>query len=147
MIVTRGTRILAFALGLWLMAAPRSSSQEAGKPNDEALDSLLKKLADPADGPTAKPEKPATPEAAGPKSDQPDKGSQPEKKPQPPTAQGPQPSEPGSGSTPAADKAGKATEAKRDGAATIAPKDQEVDELLQKLGETKETPAPDDRPR
>jgi hypothetical protein len=30
---------------------------------------------------------------------------------------------------------------------TVAPKDQAIDDLLEKLGETKDTPAPEDRPR
>lgn len=33
------------------------------------------------------------------------------------------------------------------GAGKVAPKDQELDDLLQKLGETKDAPAPDDHPR
>jgi hypothetical protein len=33
------------------------------------------------------------------------------------------------------------------GSRAVAPKDQEVDDLLQKLGETKDEPSPDDRPK
>jgi hypothetical protein len=36
---------------------------------------------------------------------------------------------------------------KRSGSATVAPKDQELDQLLQKFGATKDEPSADDRPR
>ena len=44
-------------------------------------------------------------------------------------------------------KEGKAPGKKAEASNALTGKDQEVDELLQKLGETTETPAPDDRPR
>jgi hypothetical protein len=46
-----------------------------------------------------------------------------------------------------ADSSAKKKKSQSAGAGKVAPKDQEVDDLLQKLGETKDAPAPDDRPR
>src|SRR5438477_10687084 len=124
MMTQRTIRVLALALGLSVVAGSRGWSQEAGK-KDEALDSLLEKLAEPAGGPKSK--------AAG------------SAKPEGPRAKSDRPAKPGPGGTPAGQPSG--AKAKAGGPATVAPKDQELDELLQKLGETKETPAPDERPR
>src|SRR6266480_1950643 len=79
MIVTCGTRVLALALGLSVAAGTPAWSQEAGKTKDDALDSLLEKLADPAGG-AAKAEESAKPGAPGAKSDRPAKPSQPQSK-------------------------------------------------------------------
>src|SRR5438067_1817784 len=116
MMTKRTIRVLALALGLSVVAGSRGWSQEAGK-KDEALDSLLEKLAEPAGGPKSKAAESAKPDGPRAKSDRPAK--------------------PGPGGTPAGDQAGKAggAKAKTGGPATVAPKDQELDELLQKLGE------------
>jgi hypothetical protein len=45
------------------------------------------------------------------------------------------------------DASAKSNTPKPGGSGAVAPKDQEVDDLLEKLGETKDVPAPDDRPR
>src|SRR6185312_5704924 len=50
-------------------------------------------------------------------------------------------------SKPSGAKDDKSKGAKPGGSDSLSGKDQEVDELLQKLGETTETPSPDDRPR
>jgi hypothetical protein len=136
MIVTYGTRVLALALGLSVTVGIAAWSQEPGKTKDDALDSLLEKLADPAGNPARKGD-----EAA--------KSSQPQRKPEEAKDRSPDQAKPGPNppGEKEKEKAGPAGGPKRDGAATVAPKDQEIDELLQKLGETKETPAPDDRPR
>ncbi len=49
--------------------------------------------------------------------------------------------------TSSADQTDKPPAAKSTGGGSVAPKDQAIDDLLEKLGETKETPAPDERPR
>src|SRR5260370_37454215 len=46
-----------------------------------------------------------------------------------------------------ADKTGKPAAPKSPDAAKVAPKDQALDELLGKLGETKDEPSADERPR
>jgi hypothetical protein len=132
MIVTYGTRALALALGLSVTVGIAAWSQEPGKTKDDALDSLLEKLTDPAGNSARKGEEAGKP-------------SQQKRKPEEAKDRSPDQAKPGPG--PGGEKAGPAGGPKRDGAATVAPKDQEIDELLQKLGETKETPAPDDRPR
>jgi hypothetical protein len=136
------------------MSGSRAWSQETGKPQDEALDALLQKLADPAAGSAAKREKSAKPDrpsskgvesgkpkGLSPKEDRPAKASAPSRKAEEPAARARNQEKPADG------KAQKGPMPRPAGAATIAPKDQELDDLLQKLGETKETPAPDDRPR
>ncbi|HZW34970.1 MAG TPA: hypothetical protein VFF52_29875 [Isosphaeraceae bacterium] len=144
MIVKDAARVLALALGLSVAAGSPAWSQEAGKTKDDALDSLLEKLAEPAGGAARKGEESAKPGAPGAKSDRPAKPSQPQSKPEEAKDRSRDQAKPGPG--PAGEKAAPASRPKRDGAATVAPKDQEIDDLLQKLGETKETPAPDDRP-
>src|SRR5438046_832149 len=79
---------LALAFGLSVVAGARAWSQEAGK-KDEALDSLLEKLADPADRPAPK----AT------------KSTQPDRKAEPPKARERDQAKPGSGGTPAGGQA------------------------------------------
>jgi hypothetical protein len=128
------SRLLATALpvALLLVLAPSGGSgrpalaQEAGKPKkDAALDDLLKELKDtkpPAPAAEAKPapEKPAPRDALKP-SAEPAKDK--EKDLDKPKAA------PSGGARPAAD---------------IAPKDKELDSLLEKLGETPDKPSPDD---
>ena len=95
----RATGVAALSLGLAVMSGSRAWSQETGKPKDEALDSLLQKLADPADGPaaqrekSAKPDRPSSkgvesgkPEGPSPKENRPAKASEPSRKAEEPAA-------------------------------------------------------------
>jgi hypothetical protein len=118
------------ALGLAAALAVPARAQEPARPQDEALDSLLEKLgegAEPKDPPAAdarkdeEPTKKADDKQAG---DAKDEG-----------AGAPKPDAPG----------GKPGEAKAGG--DVSPEDQSIDELLEKLGATKDEPAAEDRPR
>ena len=106
-----------------------ATAQEPGtsKGKDEALDSLIEKLAKPdrAGKPASEAEKPA-------KQAKPE-GSRAGTKPD---TQAP------SGGTPL-----KPADASKPGTGDVSPKDKELDELLEKLGETKEQPAPEDNRR
>lgn len=93
-------------------------AQEIPRPKDDAIDSLLEKLSGPSDGAARKGDKPAGSEKA---------------------ATG--------GTRPVEAKGDKPDAKKPGGAPKLAGEDQEVDDLLKKLGETVETPSPDDRPR
>jgi hypothetical protein len=151
MIVPRTTRVLALTLtfGLAVVTGPRAWSQEAGKPKDDALESLLEKLAKPADAPAPQADRNAKPDAPATKPDRPAQGSRPGGTVAEPKGRGSGQAkpDPATAPAPAGAQEPKVRAPKPDGPATVAPKDQELDELLQKLGETKETPAPDDRPR
>jgi hypothetical protein len=118
-------------------------AQQAGKTKDDALDSLIEKLtgseddaASKSSSKTAKPKKPAeTPKSqAGRSSDE--------------SKDAPR-SNANSGQTgkSSAAQTGKPSAPKSPGAGSVAPKDQAIDDLLEKLGETKEKPAPEDHPR
>ena len=144
------TGFLLLAFGLLADPGPNVRAQQPAAPKDEALDSLLEKLSDPSDNP--KSSKSDKPEAAKPdamakkdqskgagteakakakgKSDGASDKAKPAPKNDAPAAKG---------DKPAAKKPGESPE--------VSGKDQELDDLLQKLGETKETPAPDDRPK
>jgi hypothetical protein len=104
--------------------------QEPTRPKDDGIDSLLEKLADPSDR-TDKPADKASKKEGqdGKKKESGDKASGAER--------------PG-----AVDAKGDKTKPKTsDASSPLTGKDQEVDDLLQKLGETTETPSPDDRRR
>ena len=99
----------ALALVTALTCSASSRAQEPGKSKDEALDSLIEKLAEPK--PSVPPEQP------GPQAKSEKKQGSTEKEVKP----------------------------KKVGAADVATKDKELDELLEKLGETKDEPAAPDR--
>jgi hypothetical protein len=102
-------------------------AQENAKTKDDALESLLKELDEP-DKAASKSDKPA--KAAKPKTDTSRaKAKDPVR------------------SSSATDKAGKASTPKSSDAGKVSPKDQALDELLGKLGETKDEPTTEDRPR
>ncbi len=145
------TGFLLLAIGLIADLGPNVRAQQPAKPKDEALDSLLEKLSDPSDNP--KSSKSDKPEAA--KSDEAHRPRRIRRKPRTPRrrrrprkirrrerqgqARRQDDAPAAKGDKPAAKKPGDAPE--------VSGKDQELDDLLQKLGETKETPAPDDRPK
>jgi len=116
--------ILAVAVGL----SSSAPAQDTPVPKDDALDSLLEKVAEPSDRDRSdqKSEKPTSSK----KDDQAAKKAGNDAK-----------------AKPAGAKDDKAKGAKPGESTSLSGKDQEVDELLQKLGETTDTPSPDDRPR
>jgi hypothetical protein len=121
----------ACALAIVIAAGTgRTWAQDGGKTKDDALEALLKELNEPAK-PGAKSDKAAKTqgqkeEPAGEKSAS---GSSTDK----------------TGKAAAA-KQGKPSAPKTPEAAKVAPKDQALDELLGKLGETKDEPTPEDHP-
>jgi hypothetical protein len=129
---------VAVALGLMFIGVAGLAAQESGKNKDEALDSLMEKLTGHRDRVAPKSGK-----AAG--------------APESPRAKGrsggsPVGSKDASRPTPASDKTGKgATDKTKKSSAptasTVAPRDQAIDDLLEKLGESKDAPAPEERPR
>jgi len=119
--------VWALALLVAIESGGRVHAQESGKHKDEALDSLIQELAEP-EKPAPKSAKPANVKEPKPRrSDDKAKGTT-----RPSTTAG---------------KTGKPAAAKSSDAAKVAPKDQALDELLGKLGESKDEPSPDDRPR
>jgi hypothetical protein len=106
------------ALTSTLVGASLGLAQETPRPKDDALDSLLEKL-DEAKSPD--PGRPA-----------PEEGERKEAE----------------GSDPTAPEAGKPTEGPAgEGKGEVDSKDQALDDLLEKLGETKDAPSPEDRPK
>ncbi len=130
---------LTLVLGFTVAGAAGLPAQEPDKPKDEALDSLLEKLSGAGKGPASKSSKTTR---------VPDSARSTKERSDPRSAA----SKADPGSTPIADTTGKGS-ADKSGkpsapkARTIAPKDQAIDDLLEKLGETKDAPAPEERPR
>ncbi len=122
--------LLAAAVGF--LGAQRAISQESAKSKDDALDSLIEQLA-----------KPAKPDRRNESTKTADPGRR--------RSQGDGTSAPRSKTTAkesakaAAGQSGKAA-VKKPASGAVAPKDQELDSLLEKLGETKDTPSSEDRP-
>lgn len=132
MTTRKALKMLAVAVGLAAGPAMLGFAQDTPRPKDDALDSLLEKLAGPSDEAVKKDEKSSTAkknEADKRKSAEADKAGKDVGKP----------GQAAKGDKPQAKKA--------EDSAPLSGKDQEVDDLLQKLGETTETPAPDDRRR
>jgi hypothetical protein len=146
MIVKHVPGLFALTLGLAVAASSGSWSQEPAKPKDEALDSLLEKLAEPADATGSQAAKSEKAGATASRSTDPAEAKQGARQAESKTSRSQDQSRPGSQSTSTSDKTPKGSDPKRAGSAEVAPKDQELDDLLQKLGETKDTPAPDERP-
>jgi hypothetical protein len=113
------TSALAATLAATLAWASAGWAQDAAQPKDEALDRLIETLDDAQ--PRAKPASGAVPSR-----------SQSRSKPKPAAkakaAETPAPPKPET----------------HPAAGAVAPKDQAIDQLLEKLGETRETPSPDD---
>jgi hypothetical protein len=152
------TGLLFLAMSWVALAGSSAPAQEpASQPKDEALDSLLQKLSDPSDGSAAKAEKSAKPkdakaaksakpEDASPKKEEP-KGADSKGKAKEQSSGGTDRSKPGTGTAAGGAKGDKPGASKPGGGAAVGDKDQELDDLLQKLGETKDAPSPDDRPK
>jgi hypothetical protein len=128
--------VFGVAFCLAVAAGIRAPAQESGKPKDEALESLLKELNEPEKAaPTSEPAK--APPAGG-------------QKVAPAGAAADKTAHPGE----TAEKSEKATSGKAEkpsaprspDAGKVSPKDQALDELLGKLGETKDEPTAEDQP-
>jgi hypothetical protein len=126
--------VFALALMISVSGAGRIWAQEKAKTKDDALESLLKELDEPekAESKSDKPAKTAKSKA----------GSSAEK------------AKESSRLSSGTDKTGKAADdtagkpaTKSSQAGKVSPKDQALDELLGKLGETKDEPTPEERPR
>jgi len=124
--------VVALVLGLVVAGGEAGlQAQEPGKTKDDALDSLIEKLAGPGDGAASKSGKAAQAPARA-------------KATKSPAGRSPGGSKDAPGLTPTKDKTGKASAPKP---SAVAPKDQAIDDLLEKLGETKDAPSHEDRPR
>ena len=127
--------VLALAFMISVTGSGRVWAQEKAKTKDDALESLLKELDQPEKA-ASKSDKPAR--AAASKA-----GTSPEK--------GKQTSRPGSTTSKtgkvADDKSGKPSTPRSSDAGKVSPNDQALDELLGKLGETKDEPTSEDRPQ
>ncbi|HWT79593.1 MAG TPA: hypothetical protein VN648_12480 [Candidatus Methylomirabilis sp.] len=128
---------LALALGLGWSAC--SVAQDTGKTQGEALDSLLEKLEKPGLGqqPARQPlrsKKDATPDR---------KPAEPAAKAKPGTDAKPTEPKP----KPAGGQSAKPVDRAKTGSGDVSSQDKDLDALLEKLGETKDKPAPEERPR
>ena len=105
-----------------------------GKTKDDALDSLLKELDEPEKA-ASKSDKPAKADEAQSRLARRRSRRKPPARSRPPTRR-----------ESARDQAGKPATPKSSDAGKVSPKDQALDELLGKLGETKDEPAAEDAP-
>lgn len=136
MTIKRVRDLFALTLILAVAGGPRAWSQESGKSKDAVLDSLIEELAKPDDKPSSKPDK---------------KKADPSKKESTKTAK----PKDGTGAAESKQKAAKGSAGQTSKPAAPKPKtsaavpsqDQELDSFLEKLGETKDTPTPEDHPR
>jgi hypothetical protein len=141
--------LLSLTVGLMAFAGagPGARAQEPAQPKDEALDSLLEKLSSSSDGRGAKAEKSA--KAKGSKSDKDAKakGKSSQKAEASRGSDSKARSGGASGSRAGAAPSGKPAAPKPGGSSAVSGKDKDLDDLLEKLGETKDAPTPDERPR
>ncbi|MHC5543911.1 hypothetical protein ACYOEI_37260, partial [Singulisphaera rosea] len=114
------------AVALSLAWASMAVAQDGGKPKDDALDSRLEKLDDTKTPVDTK----STDDSKAPQSGAADEKSVPADKSE-------RKSEPSTGPAGEGEKA----------SGEVAPKDKDLDSLLEKLGETPDAPSPDDRPK
>jgi hypothetical protein len=136
MVLKSAKFILSFAVLAATTGGDRAWAQDAGKPKDEALDSLMKELRESEKAPTTPASKPATAETK--------KASRPQDK-----------SKVSNQAKATGDQVGKASAANSDkpsagkspDAGKLAPKDQAIDDLLGKLGESKDDPTANEEPR
>jgi hypothetical protein len=132
---------LACVLVLALAAAAVARGQEPSKPKDAELDSMLENLKDRDSGPQSSSKKAARPAESTPtKSRAGESGSAKKSANITKPEQGkPKPGKAAEGQTKPAPKSPKGER--------LAPKDQAIDDLLGKLGETKDEPAREERPQ
>lgn len=130
---------LSIAVGLGAATGGALRAQVPPAPTDDGLESLLEKLSEPSERDSAKSSR--ADKAKG-KDDRTSSKASASDRAGKSEAKG-QKSDDGQ----AGDRPGKGDQPKAKGADSLSGDDQEVDDLLKKLGETAETPAPDDRPR
>jgi hypothetical protein len=119
--------LFALTLVFAVAGGTHAWSQDSAKPKDPALDSLIQELSNRSDKPASKPEKKAEPA-------------------KPKTAAGAARSKPDAAKASDAQTTTKPSAAKPKSAETVPAKDQELDAFLEKLGETKDAPTPEDHP-
>jgi hypothetical protein len=141
------TGFLFLAIALGVIAVP---SVRAQQPKDEALDDLLQKLSEPSDGSATKAAKSAKSEAAkAEKSAKAEGKSSGKEEPKGADSKANTKDKPAappklsSGTGSVGPKGEKPAPSKP----AVSDKDQALDDLLEKLGETKDQPSPDDKPR
>jgi hypothetical protein len=138
MTVNPARNLFAITLVFAVAGGTRAWSQDSVKPKDEALDSLIEKLANPDAKHDSKPDKRAEPAKR-----ESTKRRESAKSKTGPAAPSPkQESAKGSTSQPA-----KPPTVKPKGAEPVTSKDQELDSFLEKLSETKDAPTPEDHPQ
>ena len=129
----------ALALVVGLAWCASSVAQDTGKTQDEALDSLLEKLEKPGQG-----QKPAKEPERHEKDAKPDrKPAEPASKAKPGTDAKPTETKP----KPAGGQSAKPADRAKTGSGDVSSQDKDLDALLEKLGETKDEPAPEERSR
>jgi hypothetical protein len=140
--------LFTLTLVLAVAGGTRAWSQEGGKTKDEALDSLIEKLANPGDkSPSKSDKKVEAPKEESAKTGKPGApGSQGQEKPKSKDSPGATASKEKAAKGPAGQTAKPAT-VKPKGSGAVPAKDQELDSFLEKLGETKDSPTPEDHPR
>ena len=129
--------IILICLACTVAWCAQVKAQEPGKSNDEALDSLLEKLSEPG----AKPKKAETSTGKPAKEANQQTRSAAAKKA---GTSKPKPDSPAQAKT-AAKQAGKPAKPSSPGSSDVSSKDKELDQLLEKLGETHDEPAAEDR--
>jgi hypothetical protein len=136
MVLKSAKFILAFTILAATTGGDRAWAQDAGKSKDEALDSLMKELRESENAPAKATNKSATAETKKPA------------RPQDKSKVSPQAKATGDkdGKPPAA-KIDKPSAVKSHEPAKLAPKDQAIDDLLGKLGESKDDPTASPEPR
>src|SRR5208282_3613187 len=128
---------LALAVGLGWCAS--TVAQDTGKTQDEALDSLLEKLGKPGQG-----QQPAQEPLRSKQDAAPDrKPAEPAAKAKPGTDAKPTETKP----KPAGGQSAKPADRAKTGSGDVSSQDKDLDALLEKLGETKDEPAPEERSR
>jgi len=140
MIVPRVPAGFLLAVAVSFLGAHSAISQESGKSKDDALDSLIEQLAKPGDANSAKVAKPARHDESNQATDSGRPRSQGDGTSAPRSKTGAKESDKA-----AAGGSGKAA-VKKPASGSVAPKDQELDSLLEKLGESKDTPSSEVRP-
>ncbi len=129
---------LALAVGLGLCAS--TVGQDTGKTQDEALDSLLEKLGKPGKGQEPAKEPPLSKKDAAP-----DRKPAEAAKAKPGTDA--KPAEPKLKPAASGGQSAKPMDRPKNGSGDVSSQDKDLDALLEKLGETKDEPAPEERSR
>jgi hypothetical protein len=131
---------VALACSVGMLAA----AQDSGKGKDDTLDALLKDLSQPGDRAASGAEKPAS---SGKSAGSDSKGAPRTQDGSKKEAAGATSDNGKNGQARPAASGKSAASRQRAGSGSLAPKDRELDELLEKLGQTKDEPSREDQPR